>query len=405
MVKILLINSDLAKNRGDRAITEGIVSLIKERYPRSRITGLSEKDVRDSKWFGISFLKMDTQSLNPFDMLRLLGAARRSDIVLWGGGELLKDYTNKASLWYWVLKMWLVSVVNKNLFGSYQGIGPTNGLSSKKMIRFIVHRCKKFVVRDHESYQKLISWGCDENKVSEAADPAVIPDVINSSKDTAETMEILDISEKFLDNFVAIGPRDWFHYQKSGILPYKYRKKLGLVKKQTSSKKHDKFIKSLKEMSQSIIDNGHNILLVPMHMNEEDTALCQLIKSSSTLPEKVKILDKDTLSPSQLRYIISKARAMVGLRLHTTIIATSAQVPSMTYYYVDKGRAYFSKINQEDYARPIEDLLKDNFINEFEAAFSKLLKDSSAIKKSLEVSRAAMKRSIADSFDGMMRKL
>src|SRR5690606_13497512 len=103
--KVLLINSDLAKNRGDRAIAEGNIELIRRRFPGAKITGISQFPRRDAKWYGIDFLDMNFQSLNPYQTLRLCLEARKHDVVLWGGGEILKDYTNKAALWYWVIKI------------------------------------------------------------------------------------------------------------------------------------------------------------------------------------------------------------------------------------------------------------------------------------------------------------
>lgn len=57
--KILLINSDLAKSRGDRAIVEDNIELIRERLPNSRILGISQYPVRNEAWYGIKFLDMD----------------------------------------------------------------------------------------------------------------------------------------------------------------------------------------------------------------------------------------------------------------------------------------------------------------------------------------------------------
>ena len=54
-MKVLLINSDLAKNRGDRAIAEGNIELIRRRWPEAKITGLSEQAARDRAWYGIDF--------------------------------------------------------------------------------------------------------------------------------------------------------------------------------------------------------------------------------------------------------------------------------------------------------------------------------------------------------------
>ena len=38
-MKVLLVNSDIAKNRGDRAITEGMIELIRNREEDVLITG------------------------------------------------------------------------------------------------------------------------------------------------------------------------------------------------------------------------------------------------------------------------------------------------------------------------------------------------------------------------------
>ena len=124
-MKILLINSDVAKNRGDRAIAEGLLELIRTHQPDAKITGLSEESERDEEWYSIQFLKSDVYTLNPFHWMHLLWKAFRSDKVFWGGGEYLKDYTNKASLWYWFVKTAFLKLVNRNIYGTFQGIGPT----------------------------------------------------------------------------------------------------------------------------------------------------------------------------------------------------------------------------------------------------------------------------------------
>lgn len=405
-MKILLINSDLAKNRGDRAITEGMVQLVNEWNPDAQLTGLSERASRDAEWFGIDFLNMDAQSLSPFDFLKLLREARKSDMVFWGGGELLKDYTNKTALWYWVIKMWFVSLANRNLYGVYQGIGPTKADSSKRLIRFVVGRCKKFAVRDAESYDKLVAWGANPDKVLPASDPAVLPSPDKLTPEAKKQLkDTFDIDETFLKDFISIGPRDWFHYKHSGFIPYRYKKKLGLGGKQdpAATKRHDTYMKSLTDLCEAVIQKGHNILFIPMHMGEEDIKLCKYLKARVSKPENVRILDEDTLSPTEVRSVMSYARAMVGFRLHSTIIATSSSVPCINYYYVDKGRVYFEQIGQKKNAFPIEDLLADDFTDTFSHTFDQLLKEreatSDTISKKLEGMRTVIRASFREMVD------
>lgn len=401
--KILLINSDLAKNRGDRAIAEGNIELVRQQFPGAKITGLSQFPERDKQWFGIDFLNMNFQSLNPYQTLRLCQAARKHDIVLWGGGEILKDYTNKAALWYWVIKMTLVSMANRNLYGAYQGIGPTKSAFSKKLIAYIARRCCTFIVRDKESYDKLLKWGVPANKVRHSSDPAVLPKPQKITKQLSKKLEAdFDVDQTFLDDFICIGPRDWFHYKTSGILPFKYKRRLlKLVGKKidTNSPKHELYLQQLSAMISELTKKYHtNVLLVPMHMEEGDNDLCRLLRDKSANPNMVRILNKDTLSPGELRTVISMAKAMVGFRLHSNIVGISAGIPSVNIYYVDKGRVFFDQIKQSAYAFPIEHVLDSTFVKDFMKLFKKVFDNRATIKKEINGATQNLRKSVASTF-------
>jgi polysaccharide pyruvyl transferase WcaK-like protein len=401
-MKILLINSDLAKNRGDRAIAEGNIELIKEYFPKSHITGISESARRDKKWFGIDFLPFDVQSLKITDMTKLLRESKNSDIVLWGGGEILKDYTNRFALWYWALKIRLVSNANPNIYGVFHGIGPTSLPSSRRLITKTVNRCRLFVVRDYESYQKLVEWGVDQKKIVSSSDPAVFPKV----KAPAASLKVrlrrdFNIDEKFLDNFICVGPRSWFHYKAGGFLPYRYKRALRhwLRKKPLApNPQYALYRSNLVNMVNHIIERGFNVLLIPMHMTEDDDALCNFIKKNCSASSAVKVLSKDTLSPADVRSVLSRAVAMVGFRLHSNILAISENVPSINIYYVDKGRVFFDSIGMRRYSMPIEDVLKGDFIDRFSATFSSLLANKKSVRESIGKQTKRLRRLVKSSF-------
>ena len=402
-MKVLLINSDLAKNRGDRAIAEGNIELIKQQWPDAKVTGISQFPERDQRWYGAEFINMNFQSLNPFKLLKLGVAARRHDIVLWGGGEILKDYTNKTALWYWVIKMTILSLFNPHLYGAYQGVGPTKSPFSRKLIAFIVNRTKGFIVRDKESRDKLVSWGADESKVRFASDPAVLPSPDSPDEELIKKLQAYHgISAEFLDNFICIGPRDWFHYKPGGLLPFKYKQKLYSLLGKSLTKdnpRHDTYIANMTSaISELTARYKTNVLLVPMHMEESDSKLCHLLRDHSVNPEAVKVLDNDNLSPSELRSVISKAQAMVGFRLHSNIIGISAGVPSVNIYYVDKGRVFFDQIKQRRFAMPIEKVLEDDFVDSFIAKFDELFSNRDSIKQEIQKATTDLRKSVIDSF-------
>lgn len=400
--RILLINSDLAKNRGDRAIAEGIIELINEQFPGAAITGLSEHAKRDREWFGIEFLNQDSQSLNPFNLVRLLRAARRADLVLWGGGEILKDYTNKLALWYWVVKIALLSMANGQIYGAFQGIGPTKAEISRRLIAFIVRCTRRFIVRDQESKDKLIAWGVPTDKVVASSDPAVLPSPLKPSKElVARLDELSDVDEAFLQNFICIGPRSWFHYKLGGLLPFRYKKALLKFIGRELGGDSPQYLMYIKQLVATIDDllvrHDTSILLVPMHMSE-DSEFCSYLRNNSTHPDRVRVLESDEYSPAEIRSIMSHALAMVGFRLHSNIIATSSAVPSLNIYYVDKGRVYFDQIGQSHYALPIERVLDKTFVSDVNVLVNDLFEQHATVKTDIQKHVAELRQSIKDAF-------
>lgn len=293
---------------------------------------------------------------------------------------------------------------NNNLYGAYQGIGPTKSEFSKKLIVFVVKRCKKFIVRDKESLDKLIKWGAPKNNLLSASDPAVLPIPDKIDDDLKNNLKNnFDINEEFLKDFICIGPRDWFHYKPGGIIPFKYKQKMYKIlgkSVDTSSKKHSLYLNQLSTMISELTKKYKtNVLLVPMHMEESDTKLCELLKDNSVNPEAVKILDKDTLSPSQLRSVVARAKAMIGFRLHSNIIGISAGVPSVNIYYVDKGRVFFDQISQSKFAIAIDETLKPDFVKKFVKMFDDLYKNRLKIEREIKDSTNKLRQDVEFSFE------
>jgi polysaccharide pyruvyl transferase WcaK-like protein len=348
---------------------------------------------------------MDCQSLKVRDFVALLRAARRADLVVWGGGELLKDYTNKLALWYWVLKMFLVSRVSKNLYGLYQGIGPTRSALSRRLIVFIVRRCKAFIARDHESSDKLVAWGVLQGTVLSSSDPAVVPTAGDLSRAARDRLELqFGITDDFLRRFICIAPRDWFHYSPGGLLPHRHktalRRLLGKSGNGEPPARAQTYRKQLIELTDSIIEKHDvQVLLLPMHMTETDVELCSYIEANSDHGDMIRVLDQDSMSPLETRALVAMAEAMVGFRLHSTIVAISGGVPSINVYYVDKGRVFFDQIGQSRFALPIERVLEEGFVAEASALLDALLKDRESIKHDIERRVESLRKLVRSSFE------
>ncbi|MDN4472748.1 polysaccharide pyruvyl transferase family protein [Demequina zhanjiangensis] len=357
-MKILLMNSDLAANRGDRAIAAGLIALARDTFPDAQITLVSQEAERDGEWFGASVLPQNIHSLNPLDWWRLLRAARRADLVLWGGGELLKDYTNRLGVWYWSLKMHLVSVANAQLVGVFQGIGPTSAPSSRWLIVRTVSRTKAFLTRDEQSKERLEAWG-------------VRPGLVTSSFDSAVYASDVDPDVKSpASRFAIVAPRRWFHYTKGGWLPHRWRRGQG------PSPRSELLEQRVVQLIDLLVAQHGDVVLLPMHMGE-DPDYARALRDRAAHPHRVHVLADDDLGPRALRSLVSRADVMIALRLHAGIVATSVGVPTVTYFYVDKGRLFAHQVDADAYTRPMERLLEDDALEDFSAMSAAVVDDDS----------------------------
>lgn len=401
LMRVLIINSDSPNNRGDRAILVGNINLIKHKWPEAEIWALSEHAERDSQWYGIDFLPMSAYSVNPLHFFQLLSFAKKADYIFWGGGELLKDYTNKIGVVYWVLKMLPITWVNNDVYGAFQGIGPTKSPLSQKLIAFIINRTKVFIVRDDESKQKLLSWGVRTPLIA-SYDPAVISNItpLRQNKPLVTKLAREEIDSAFLKNCVGIGVRKWFHYKKGTWIPFKF--KVWAKDDPATNQRLEDYTDNLAELCDWTIETyDTNILFFPMHMlsSENDASFSETVQQRMKHPDRVLILKNDTFSPSEYQSVISECRFFIGSRLHSSILATSAGVPSMVYYYVDKGRLFFEQLNMQRFSQPIEDLLDTKNLAKAKAEIRTLVSENKEIKAALAERINQMKVAIHSDFE------
>jgi polysaccharide pyruvyl transferase WcaK-like protein len=367
--KILLIPSDLAASRGDRAIAEGIMPLLREAFPGAEITTLSERPDRDGPWLGARILPQSIHSLSPLDFVRFLFAVRRADLVLWGGGEILKDYTNKAVALYWAGKMRAASWLATRVVGVFQGIGAATAASSRRAIAIAVRSTDVFIVRDETSYARLVGWGVPESKLRLSFDPAVLPEPTDT-KLPQRALAANGLDSEFLESFVAVAPRNWFHYRPSGFLPVRLRRR-----RSPPGPRNEVFVQRLVALLDDLAERHSHVLVIPMHV-VEDRDFCLALRRRMANPEAARVLSEDVLSPGEVRRLIGRARMMVAFRLHAGIVASSMSVPTLTFHYVDKGRAYAEQVGMSRFTWPIETMLEPDAVTVVREAERALLAGS-----------------------------
>ena len=113
------------------------------------------------------------------------------------------------------------------------------------------------------------------------------------------------------------------------------------------------------EVLDEAVESHGNVLLVPMHI-DQDVSFCEGLRAQMKSPGAARVLAADVLSPLEVRELIRRAKMMIAFRLHAGIVATAAGVPTLTYYYVDKGRVYGDQVGMSAFTRPIEAMVTDD---------------------------------------------
>ena len=396
-MRILIHNSDSPKNRGDRAILVGVIALVRERWPDAEIWSLSQFPERDERWFGIRFLPQSPYSTNPLHWLALLRLARRSDVVFWGGGEILKDYTNKLGLFYWLIKLTALSVVNPRIVGAFQGIGPTSARISRWAISRTVSRTKVFLVRDDESRQKLIDWGVRVPVIA-SFDPAVLgePEPVSESVETRLAASGVDAS--MLDGAIGFGLRRWFYYRQAGWLPHRFRP----TSDTSDNPRVALYRKRVAELADRLIERfDAPIVFFPMHLDasEGDAAFAESVVEQMTHADRTRIIATDEFSPTEYEGLLAPLRVFVAARLHSAIVATSAGVPSFGVYYVDKGRLYFEQMGMQRYSASIDVMLDSGIVDRLDGSIAALDAERDTVRAQLAERRARMVIRLRADFD------
>ena len=399
-MRILIHNSDSPKNRGDRAILVGVIELVRRRWPTAEIWSLSQFPERDREWFGIEFLPQSPYSTSIGAWLRLLRFARRSDVVLWGGGEIMKDYTNRLGLVYWWIKITAISLVNSRVVGAFQGIGPTSAASSRRLIRRTVARTRVFITRDAESKAKLESWGA-RTPIVASYDPAVMgtPSPFDEALATRLAADT-GIEADFLTGAIGFGLRRWFHYKQAGLLPAKYRK--GFDQADASDTPELVLYRErVAELADRLVEtHDTGIVFFPMHMDasEGDAEFAESVIALMRHSDRTRVLASDTFSSNDYAGVMSQLRFFVASRLHSAILATMAGVPSFVLYYVDKGRLYFEQIGMQRYSAPIASILDDGAVDELASALDRLVAESDLVRGQLASAIGAMSKDLERDF-------
>jgi polysaccharide pyruvyl transferase CsaB len=314
-------------NLGDDTVLYGILSALRKLRPDATYTVLSNQPERTEFLFGI-------RAVNRWDMRVIIREIRNADLLIMGGGSLLQDVTGPRSILYYLGIVALAKLFRKPVVFYAQGIGPVNKPLSKQLIRTIVNRVDMITVRDDKSYEDLKKFGVKKPPIHVTADPALAihPDLFQTR-----------IGETILEQF--------------GIPPISQRQKplvgIAIRKWQTTTP----YRQILGAVADRLVRSGYQVVFVPMQF-PGDVIISQEIANEMREPHIV--LDKQ-FTFREIASIIANLDLIIGMRLHSLILAAICEKPFVPISYDPKIERFVHRLGLGR-ALHVDDLETERFM-------------------------------------------
>ena len=293
-------------NAGDDAILQSIQEGIAAASDDISITVLSNNPPLTERLCGL-------EAVSRFRVWKVLGALRRCDALLSGGGSLLQDRTSTRSLLYYLAIIRGAELLRKPVMLYANGIGPVQKPANRRRVKKAVERAALVTLRDRSSARELQEMGVRRSDLYVTADP-----VFNLSPAPLGRGKELIASARLPQDrpFAAVSVRDWpgtgeFPQKLAGVCDY-LRRTYGL-----------------------------EILFLMMQPDHDRSATEQVRQAM----EEPSYLLEAPCTPQELMAVLGQARLCLAMRLHTLIFAARMAVPCIGLVYDPKVASYLQELD------------------------------------------------------------
>ncbi|WP_202080291.1 polysaccharide pyruvyl transferase CsaB [Caldalkalibacillus salinus] len=311
-IKIMLSGYFGYDNAGDEAILSSVIQAIRtvaeEPVTFVVLSGNPEQTENVHR----------VKAIHRTDLKTIWAELKDTAIFISGGGSLLQDKTSPRTIPYYLAMIHLAQLAHVPVAVYAQGIGPVQRKIFHKWIATTLKRVQYISVRDPKSKALLVDWKLPEQKVAQVVDPVLL-----MSTDGIESATRLLARENITLNAppIMFSIRQWAE--------------------------GDQDLKVVAQTCDALIEQGEEVLMVPMHYPEDAQVACEIL---SYMNHRAHIL-QEPYTPQELSQIVSAGKLMVGMRLHALIFATAQDVPCLGLSYDPKIDAFMNMLGQDPIAR------------------------------------------------------
>lgn len=321
VVKIMISGYYGFNNTGDEAILESMVRAFKEKIPQIKIVVLSHNPLQTSQAYQI-------KTINRLHLIDIIHWLRDTNLFISGGGGLLQDSTGKGwSILYYLGLILAAKIFKVPVMIYAQGIGPVNKQINKKLIKWILNKVDLITVRDNFSKELLENLGVMKPSIYVNSDPVFLLKKKNIDHTIDNYPYIQGLNKSCDHPLVGISVREC--------------ESNGLDSKRIFAQVADYLIENYKA----------KIIFLPFKF-DEDVHVSE--KILSLMKNKAEVL-KIKLEPEELLSVLSRLSLMVGVRLHSIIFSSMANIPFIAFNYDPKVKYFLEDLGLSELLLEIDE--------------------------------------------------
>lgn len=294
-------------NSGDDAILLAIIDNLRKIKKDVRIVVLSKNPKETSANYGVD-------SIDRFNLFKVISTMKKTRLFLNGGGNLIQDVTSTRSLMYYLTTIYLAKRIGLRVMLYANGIGPVSRSSNRYFTSKIVNLVDIITLREEASSRELKALGVNKPEIIVTADPA-----LGLQPASPEEIDELLSKEQISADCPLIGfsIRKWAGYESySQIIA------------QAADYMEEKY-------------NAKSVF-IPLHF-PSDLAVAEDI--ASKMKHKPYIL-RNMYEVDKILGVIKKLDLVLGMRLHALIYSASLSVPVIGLIYDPKVQGFLEYISQ-----------------------------------------------------------
>lgn len=358
-----------SRNAGDEAILLGLKALLEEAFPGCRLYAHSIDAEYTREVCGVEPVFAPPGRSFAAKAAALAGAYRSMDLIVVSGGTPIFDYYLLSRAFHFGVP--LASGVPMAFLGI--GLKPIRSRFGKWFYRNILKRARFIAVRDPEVLEHLRGMGLTSD-VRVTADSAICmaPAPAEQARDqfAAAGLDPALPIVAICPIFLSARYQEHFH-------------------EPVSERRRTYSYESLARLADHQVEQGRQVVFIPMHQvpPDDDREVIGFVRRRMRHPA---VVMEPPEEPRLVAALLQNVDMLVGMRLHSLVLATAGAVPTVAIGFDMKVGGFMRHLGMETYHVEIDDFTDEQLIGMAEECWAGRV----AVRTSLERRLAAWRHEI-----------